>query len=58
MKMIATLNKDDYRIFNEKVDTLASKGVDLPHLVTKISDEEYQVELLGTPDLEELDRLS
>ena len=58
MKMIATLNKEDYREFNERVDTLASKGMEVPHLVTKLDDEQFQVELLGTPDLDELDRLS
>jgi len=58
MKMIATLNKEDYREFNERVDTLSNKGVDVPHIVTKLSDEQFQVELLGTPDLDELDRLS
>ena len=56
--MISTLSKEDYREFNERVDTLSNKGVDVPHIVTKLSDEQFQVELLGTPDLDELDRLS
>ena len=56
--MKATLNKDDYREFNERVDTLSNKGVEVPHVVTKISDNQFEIELLGSPDLDELDRLS
>jgi|TARA_Y100000015_G_scaffold7656_1_gene7195 hypothetical protein len=56
--MKATLSKDDYREFNERVDTLSNKGVEVPHVVTKISDNQFEIELLGSPDLDELDRLS
>ena len=56
--MKATLSKDNYREFNERVDTLSNKGVEVPHVVTKISDNQFEIELLGSPDLDELDRLS
>lgn len=56
--MKATLSKDDYREFNQRVDTLSNKGVEVPHVVTKISDNQFEIELLGSPDLDELDRLS
>ena len=56
--MKATLRKDDYREFNERVGNLSDKGVEVPHLVTKISDDKFEIELLGSPDLDELDRLS
>ena len=56
--MTAVLNKDDYREFTVKVDTLVSKGYELPHTVTMLPNDMFEVELLGEHNLEELDKLT
>ena len=52
------LSKDDYREFTVRVDTLVSKGYELPHQVTALPDGTFEVELFGEHDLDELDRLT
>tara|TARA_Y100001937_G_C6951144_1_gene254694 strand:+ start:174 stop:356 length:183 start_codon:yes stop_codon:yes gene_type:complete len=56
--MTAILSKDDYREFTIKVDTLVSKGYELPHQVTALPDGTFEVELIGEHSLEELDKLT
>ena len=56
--MQAILNKDEYRVFTERVDLACSKGAEVPHVVTMISGNQFKVELLQTVDLELLDELT
>ena len=56
--MNAILNKDDYREFTQRVDLAVSKGQEVPHIVEKISANQYRVTLLKTVDLELLDELT
>ena len=57
--MKATLSRDDYRTFTEKVQVLESKGYDLPHMVehSKGSDT-FEVTIHGEHDFEALDEIS
>lgn len=57
--MQATLNRDDYRTFNDKVQVLESKGYDLPHMVEHKRDSDtFVVTIHGDHDLEVLDSLT
>jgi len=57
--MQATLNRDDYRTFNDKVQVLESKGYDLPHIVEHKRDSDtFVVTIHGDHDLEVLDSLT
>ena len=57
--MQATLNRDEYREFTNKVAILESKGYDLPHMVehSKTNDT-FVVTIHGNHDLDVLDGMT
>ena len=57
--MKATLSRDDYRTFTQKVQVLESKGYDLPHMLehSKIGDT-FTVTIQGNHDVSVLDELT
>ncbi len=60
MKENVILNKDEYREFTQRVDFAALKGVDIPHLVTKVGDE-FKITLLekySKAELKKLDKIT
>ena len=53
------VGRDEYREFTQKVEELAEKGHELPHLVEHEKDADmFVIELLGDVDLEELDKIA
>lgn len=57
--MEATLNRDDYRTFTEKVQVLESKGYDLPHIVKHVrKNDTFIVTIHGNHDIDVLDGLT
>lgn len=50
--MIATLNRDDYRQFNENIGILQQAGTEIPFVVTHNENDTFTVELKTdlTPD--------
>ena len=57
--MKATLNRDDYRIFTQKVQVLESKGYDLPHMVEHSKNgDTFTVTIQGNHDVSVLDGLT
>ena len=56
--MKAILTTTELNEFSSKVDTLESKGYDISYTVDRQEDGNFQVELLGEHDLEELDKLT
>jgi len=57
--MEATLSRDDYRTFNEKVQVLESKGYDLPHMVEHVrKSDTFKVKIYGNHDIDVLDGLT
>ena len=56
--MIATLTTSEFNEFCAKVDTLESKGYDLTFKVDRTAEGNYNVEILGEHNIEELDRLT
>tara|TARA_B100001057_G_C22602799_1_gene853465 strand:+ start:123 stop:302 length:180 start_codon:yes stop_codon:yes gene_type:complete len=57
--MKATLNRDDYRTFTQKVQVLESKGYDLPHMVEhKRNSDTFIVTIQGNHDVDVLDGLT
>ena len=56
--MIATLTTSEFNEFCAKVDTLESKGYDLTFTVDRTAEGNYNVEILGEHNIEELDRLT
>lgn len=53
------LSKDEYRAFNYRVQTLQSKGYDLPFETSWNKDDDtYSVTIYGRHDFSELDRLT
>jgi hypothetical protein len=57
--MEATLSRDDYRTFNEKVQVLESKGYDLPHMVEHVrKSDTFKVKIYGIHDIDVLDGLT
>jgi len=57
--MEATLSRDDYRTFNEKVQVLESKGYDLPHMVEHVrKSDTFKVKIYGNHDINVLDELT
>jgi len=55
---MAILTTSEYNEFCSKVDILESKGYDLSFTVDKTAKDQYNVEILGKHDAEELDRLT
>ena len=51
------MKKDIYKTFR-KVDTLESKGYDMSFTVDRTPDGNFDVEIIGEHDIEELDRLT
>lgn len=54
------ISKDEYREFTQRVDFAALKGVNIPHLVTKVGDE-FKITLLeeySKADLKKLDDIT
>ena len=56
--MIATLTTSEFNEFCAKVDTLESKGYDMSFTVDRTPEGNYNVEILGEHNIEELDRLT
>ncbi len=56
--MIATLTTSEFNEFCAKVDTLESKGYDLPFTVDRTPEGNYNVEILGEHDINHLDKLT
>lgn len=56
--MEAILTTKEFNEFCAKVDTLESKGYDLPFTVDRTDKGNYNVKLIGEHNIEELDRLS
>lgn len=56
--MRVTLTTTELNEFCAKVDVLESKGYDLSFTVDKTAKDQYNVEILGEHDVEELDRLT
>ena len=56
--MKLTMNTAELNEFSAKVDILESKGYDLSFTVDKTAKDQYNVVILGEPDVEELDRLT
>ncbi len=56
--MIATLTTSEFNEFCAKVDTLESKGYNLPFTVDRTKEGNYNVEILGEHDINELDKLT
>ena len=53
------VGRDEYREFTQKVEELAENGHELPNLVEHEKDADmFVIELLGEPDLEELDKIA
>ena len=52
------MNTAELNEFSAKVDILESKGYDLSFTVDKTAKDQYNVEILGEHDAEELDRLT
>jgi len=55
---MATLTTSEYNEFCAKVDKLESKGYDMSFTVDRTTEGNYNVEILGEHNLEELDRLT
>ena len=57
--MKATLSRDDYRTFTQKVQVLESKGYDLPHMVEHDKNgDTFTVTIQGNHDVDVLDGLT
>ena len=56
--MIATLTTSEFNEFCAKVDTLESKGYNLSFTVDRTKEGNYNVEILGEHDINELDKLT
>jgi hypothetical protein len=56
--MKVAMNTAELNEFSAKVDILESKGYDLSFTVDKTAKDQYNVEILGEHDAEELDRLT
>ena len=56
--MKVAMNTAELNEFSAKVDILESKGYDLSFTVDKTAKDQYNVEILGEHDVEELDRLT
>ena len=57
--MEATLSRDDYRTFTQKVQVLESKGYDLPHMVEHNKNgDTFTVTIQGNHDVDVLDGLT
>tara|TARA_B100001057_G_C22869989_1_gene958287 strand:+ start:10066 stop:10257 length:192 start_codon:yes stop_codon:yes gene_type:complete len=56
--MKAVLSTSEFNEFCAKVDILESKGYDLPFVVDRNEEGNFQVEVLGEHNLEELDSLT
>ena len=56
--MKIAMNTAELNEFSAKVDILESKGYDLSFTVDKTAKGQYNVEILGEHDAEELDRLT
>ena len=56
--MKATLTTSEFNEFCAKVDTLESKGYDMSFTVDRTPDGNFDVEIIGEHDIEELDRLT
>jgi len=55
----AILTKDDYRTFTEKVLIAKSKGVEIPHMVETLDNNEFKITLVeNNYTMEELDNLT
>ena len=56
--MIATLTTSEFNEFCAKVDKLESKGYNMTFTVDRTTEGNYNVEILGEHNIEELDRLT
>lgn len=56
--MKVAMNTAELNEFSAKVDILESKGYDLSFTVDKTAKDQYNVEILGEHNAEELDRLT
>ncbi len=56
--MKATLTTSEFNEFCAKVDTLESKGYDMTFTVDRTPDGNFDVEIIGEHDIDELDRLT
>ena len=56
--MKATLTTSEFNEFCAKVDTLESKGYDMTFTVDRTPDGNFDVEIIGDHDIDELDRLT
>ena len=56
--MKETLTTSEFNEFCAKVDTLESKGYDLPFTVDRTPEGNFDVEIIGEHNIEELDNLT
>ena len=58
MKQTALLDRNEYRECTERVEFAVAKGLEIPHIVECISQNQFKVTLLQTEDLGLLDEIT